>query len=48
LECEVRRARGDDLERPAERRLVAEVAAVTPGRALEVGCGEGADAIWLV
>ena len=28
-------------------RLVAEVAALTPGRALEVGCGEGADAIWL-
>ena len=28
-------------------RLVAEVAAVTPGAALDVGCGEGADAIWL-
>ncbi len=28
-------------------RLVAEVAGLTPGRALEVGCGEGADAIWL-
>lgn len=28
-------------------RLVAEVAALTPGRALEIGCGEGADAIWL-
>jgi SAM-dependent methyltransferase len=28
-------------------RLVAEVAAVAPGRALDVGCGEGADAIWL-
>jgi SAM-dependent methyltransferase len=28
-------------------RLVAEVAALTPSRALEVGCGEGADAIWL-
>jgi SAM-dependent methyltransferase len=28
-------------------RLVAEVAALSPGRALDVGCGEGADAIWL-
>ena len=28
-------------------RLVAEVTALTPGRALDVGCGEGADAIWL-
>jgi len=28
-------------------RLVSEVAALTPGRALDVGCGEGADAIWL-
>jgi SAM-dependent methyltransferase len=28
-------------------RLVVEVAALTPGRALDVGCGEGADAIWL-
>jgi len=28
-------------------RLVAEVAELTPGRALDVGCGEGADAIWL-
>ena len=28
-------------------RLVAEVAALAPGRALDAGCGEGADAIWL-
>ncbi|HVM36326.1 MAG TPA: hypothetical protein VM784_13430, partial [Actinomycetota bacterium] len=26
-------------------RLVAEVARLTPGRALDVGCGEGADSI---
>jgi SAM-dependent methyltransferase len=28
-------------------RLVVEAGALTPGRALDVGCGEGADAIWL-
>lgn len=27
--------------------LVAEVSGLTPGRALDVGCGEGADAVWL-
>ncbi|WP_369193231.1 class I SAM-dependent methyltransferase [Streptomyces djakartensis] len=27
--------------------LVAEVAGLTPGRVLDVGCGEGADALWL-
>jgi SAM-dependent methyltransferase len=28
-------------------RLVQEVAELQPGRALDVGCGEGADAVWL-
>ena len=28
-------------------RLVAEVTDLSPGRALDIGCGEGADAIWL-
>jgi SAM-dependent methyltransferase len=28
-------------------RLLVEAAGLTPGRALDVGCGEGADAIWL-
>jgi SAM-dependent methyltransferase len=27
--------------------LVAEVAGLSPGRVLDVGCGEGADAVWL-
>ncbi|MBO4253209.1 class I SAM-dependent methyltransferase [Streptomyces griseorubiginosus] len=27
--------------------LVADVAGLTPGRVLDVGCGEGADAVWL-
>ena len=27
--------------------LVAEVASLVPGRVLDVGCGEGADAVWL-
>lgn len=29
------------------RRLVEQVADLTPGRAVDVGCGEGADAVWL-
>lgn len=32
--------------RPNEQ-LLAEVSGLTPGRALDVGCGEGADAVWL-
>ncbi|MBI0378872.1 SAM-dependent methyltransferase, partial [Streptomyces albiflaviniger] len=27
--------------------LVSEVAELSPGQALDVGCGEGGDAIWL-
>jgi SAM-dependent methyltransferase len=29
------------------RRLVEQVEGLTPGRALDVGCGEGADVVWL-
>jgi 2-polyprenyl-3-methyl-5-hydroxy-6-metoxy-1,4-benzoquinol methylase len=33
--------------RTRHRTLVAELEALASGRALDVGCGEGADAIWL-
>ncbi len=29
------------------QRLVEQVAGLTPGRAVDVGCGEGADVVWL-
>ena len=29
------------------QRLVEQVSGLTPGRAIDVGCGEGADAVWL-
>jgi len=45
----------DEMYRESEQRwsghvngsLVAEIDGLSPGRALDVGCGEGADAIWL-
>ncbi|MEU8001991.1 class I SAM-dependent methyltransferase [Catellatospora sp. NPDC049111] len=33
--------------KPANPQLVAEIAELTPGTALDAGCGEGAEAIWL-
>ncbi|MEU7820825.1 class I SAM-dependent methyltransferase [Catellatospora sp. NPDC049133] len=33
--------------KPANPQLVAEIAGLTPGTALDAGCGEGAEAIWL-
>jgi 2-polyprenyl-3-methyl-5-hydroxy-6-metoxy-1,4-benzoquinol methylase len=33
--------------RPPNAHLVAEVSALPPGRALDAGCGHGADALWL-
>ena len=35
------------MERQPDVALVAEVSDLAPARALDVGCGEGADAIWL-
>lgn len=33
--------------RPPNAHLVAEIASLAPGRALDAGCGHGADALWL-
>jgi len=41
------RAGGRDLERQPNPVLVAETTDLAPGSALEVGCGEGVDALWL-
>jgi SAM-dependent methyltransferase len=49
LEWDARYSEGDDAMwsgRP-NGRLVVEVSDLTAGRALDVGCGEGGDAIWL-
>jgi SAM-dependent methyltransferase len=35
-------------QRPPNAHLVREVASLQPGRALDAGCGHGADALWLV
>lgn len=43
---EARRAMGDRVMQP-NRTLTDVVATLPPGRALDAGCGEGADAIWL-
>lgn len=34
-------------QRPPNARLVAELASLTPGRALDAGCGHGAESLWL-
>ncbi|MFZ2173304.1 MAG: class I SAM-dependent methyltransferase [Rhodococcus sp. (in: high G+C Gram-positive bacteria)] len=41
------RSRGPVWSGDPNTHLVAETAELTPGTALDVGCGEGADAIWL-
>ncbi|MER7460992.1 class I SAM-dependent methyltransferase [Micromonospora sp. NPDC126480] len=41
------RAHGAAGTRPPSPQLVAEVADLAPGAALDAGCGEGADAVWL-
>jgi SAM-dependent methyltransferase len=44
---EVQRARRREVERTPERAAGRRGPSLPPGRALDVGCGEGADAIWL-
>lgn len=39
--------RAGDVTAPPHPSLVAETAALVPGTALEAGCGEGAEAVWL-
>ena len=40
-------AEHDDLTRDADDLLVAEVEGLKPGRALDIGCGAGGNAVWL-
>jgi 2-polyprenyl-3-methyl-5-hydroxy-6-metoxy-1,4-benzoquinol methylase len=44
---EMYRSRDQVFSGAPNRVLVTEVTDLTPGRALDVGCGEGADALWL-
>jgi 2-polyprenyl-3-methyl-5-hydroxy-6-metoxy-1,4-benzoquinol methylase len=42
------REHGDRVSsRPPSARLIAEVSSLRPGRALDAGCGHGADTLWL-
>ena len=34
-------------QRPPNAHMIAEVGALRPGRALDAGCGQGIDALWL-
>ena len=40
-------AEHDDLSRDADELLVAEIEGLKPGRALDIGCGAGGNAVWL-
>ncbi len=40
-------AEHDDLNPDADELLVAEIEGLTPGRALDIGCGAGGNAVWL-